>query len=73
MVGCLVVAYPIFEDLYQHVGKWIWGECVPQALANGTVQAKPDPLVVGNGLEGVQHAIDVQKNGVSAKKVVVAV
>lgn len=35
------------------------------------MQAKPDPLVVGTGLEKIQEAIDRQKAGVSAKKVVV--
>lgn len=33
---------------------------------------KPDPLVVGEGLRSVQHALDRQKKGVSASKIVVA-
>lgn len=32
---------------------------------------KPDPLVVGEGLRSVQHALDRQKKGVSAAKIVV--
>ncbi len=31
----------------------------------------PEPFVVGHGLEYTQEAFDVQKKGVSAKKVVV--
>ena len=46
---------------------------MPNALANGRLQAKPDPLVAGKGLEDVQHAMNVQMNGVSTKKVVVSI
>lgn len=53
------------------VGKVVWGQYVPQALANGTLKAKPDPLVVGKGLEYVQEGINKQKAGVSAQKVVI--
>ncbi|KAK8161590.1 chaperonin 10-like protein [Phyllosticta citrichinensis] len=49
----------------------IWGRFVPEALAAGVLQAKPDPLVVGHGLESIQKGLDVQWQGVSAKKVVV--
>ena len=34
------------------------------------MQAKPDPVVIGKGLESVQHALDIQMKGVSARKVV---
>lgn len=44
---------------------------MPEALAQGKLQAKPDALVAGHGLENVQMAMDKQKEGVSAKKVVV--
>jgi hypothetical protein len=46
---------------------------VPKALAKGTFKAKPDPLVVGNGLKSIQLGLDVQKKGVSAKKVIVTI
>lgn len=35
------------------------------------MKCKPDPEVVGKGLEHVQTAIDLQAKGVSAKKLVV--
>ena len=52
------------------VGKSIYTDFLGQALADGTYQCKPEPLVVGHGLEKLQEAFDVQKKGVSAKKVV---
>ncbi|PIG69558.1 hypothetical protein AARAC_002743 [Aspergillus arachidicola] len=66
-----ILAYDIIKEPHRFIGDWIWGTFVPQALANGTLQAKPDPLVVGTSIEAIQHALDVQKRGVSAKKVVV--
>jgi hypothetical protein len=58
---------------YQHpdVGKAIWGNFVPEALENGRLKPKPDPLVVGKGLDKIQEAVDKQRAGVSAAKVVV--
>ncbi|GMF77728.1 unnamed protein product [Aspergillus oryzae] len=49
----------------------IWGKFVPEALASGQLQAKPDPVVVGHGLSEIEHGLKVQKAGVSAKKIVV--
>jgi hypothetical protein len=45
---------------------------LPAALAKGKYVAAPEPQVVGKGLEDVQEAFDVNKRGVSAKKVVVS-
>ena len=69
----LVYALDIITPAHEHIGKAIWGDFVPNALANGQLQAKPDPLVAGKGLEDIQHAMNVQMNGVSAKKVVVSI
>lgn len=44
---------------------------MPKALASGQLKAKPNPLVVGHGLENVQHGLDIQKAGVSAQKIVI--
>ncbi|CAG7953846.1 unnamed protein product [Penicillium salamii] len=68
-----VLASSIIQEPNQHVGEWIWGKFVPEALANGKLQAKPDALVVGTGLGDIQNALDIQKKGVSAKKVVVSI
>lgn len=54
------------------IGKYIWRKYLPTALSAGNIVPKPDPLVVGEGLRSVQHALDRQKKGVSAAKVVVA-
>jgi hypothetical protein len=42
-----------------------------QALKDGTLQCKPDPMVVGAGLESIQLGLDVLRKGVSATKVTV--
>ena len=54
------------------VGKTVYVDFLPEALAKGTYIAAPDPLVVGKGLEYIQAGFDLQKKGVSAKKVVVS-
>ena len=53
------------------VSKVVYEDFLPRALAEGKYFAAPEPLVVGHGLEHVQTGLDVQKKGVSAKKVVV--
>lgn len=53
------------------VGAMIYNDFLPKALARGEYQAKPDPQVVGKGLEHVQDALDTNMRGVSAAKVVV--
>ena len=42
-----------------------------EGLASGRLQAKPDPVVVGSELEELQKALDLQKAGVSATKLVI--
>ncbi len=53
------------------VGKAIYEDFLPQALAEAKYIAAPEPQVVGKGLEHIQEAMDLNKKGVSAKKVVV--
>ena len=53
------------------VGEAVYQNFLPQALASKRFLAKPDPLVVGTGLEKVQAGFDRQKEGVSARKVVI--
>ncbi len=53
------------------VGKMIYEDFMPKALAEGRYITAPEPYVVGKGLENIQAGFDVQKKGVSAKKVVV--
>lgn len=57
---------------HKEVGDAVWRKFIPEALASGQFKAKPDPLVVGKGLEKVQEGLDKQQAGVSAKKVVIS-
>jgi NADPH:quinone reductase-like Zn-dependent oxidoreductase len=57
---------------FNGVGKTVYEDFLPQALAEGVFVAKPDPIVVGKGLEYIQAGLDLQKKGVSAKKVVIS-
>ena len=49
----------------------IYGDFLPAALADGSYAAAPQPRVIGHGLQHLQEALDVQRRGVSATKVVV--
>jgi NADPH:quinone reductase-like Zn-dependent oxidoreductase len=53
------------------VAREIWGGYVPFALKSGKLTASPPALIVGEGLGEVQKGLDRQKQGVSARKVVV--
>lgn len=53
------------------VAKRVWGEYLPAALGEGEFRAAPRETVVGKGLYFVQGALDLNKRGVSAAKVVV--
>ena len=58
-------------DPGSEIGKHLWGEWIPASLADGSLQCKPDPLVVGQGLDYIQIACDKMSEGVSAQKLVV--
>lgn len=53
------------------VARAVWGEFVPAALKLGVLKPRPEELVVGRGLYFVQAGLDRQREGVSARKVVV--
>jgi hypothetical protein len=53
------------------VGPLIYEAFLPQALARGRYVAAPVPLVVGHGLERIPEALERQRLGVSARKLVV--
>jgi NADPH:quinone reductase-like Zn-dependent oxidoreductase len=55
------------------VGKAIYVDFLPKALETGAFVPAPEPIVAGHGLESIQAAFEVQKKGVSAKKIVVTV
>lgn len=54
------------------VAKRVWGEYLPAALEQGQLRPAPRESVVGTGLYYVQGALDLNKRGVSAAKVVVS-
>ena len=49
----------------------LWKDWIMPALMRGVLKCAPEALVVGEGLEALQKGLDVQRKGVSAKKVVV--
>ncbi|KAJ5515029.1 Polyketide synthase enoylreductase [Penicillium fimorum] len=49
----------------------IYTSFLPLALAKGQFVPAPPPYVVGKGLDKIQEALHLQRNGVSAKKLVV--
>ena len=54
------------------IGPAIYRDYLGPALASGSFRPAPPPKVVGVGLEYVQAAFDIQRRGVSAAKIVVA-
>ena len=59
------------SEMDDEVREATYGNFLPKALKEGKYVCAPEPMVVGKGLESVQEALDVQKQGVSARKVVV--
>jgi NADPH:quinone reductase-like Zn-dependent oxidoreductase len=57
--------------LANEVGPLIYETFLPSALAEGRFVAAPDPLVVGQGLAAIPAALERQRQGVSARKLVV--
>jgi len=53
------------------VGPLIYAQFLPQALARGAYVAAPKPQLVGTGLADIPAALDQQRKGVSARKLVV--
>jgi len=54
------------------IGPAIFRSYLGQALADGGFRPAPPPRVVGTSLHDIQTAFDIQRRGVSAAKVVVA-
>lgn len=53
------------------VAEEIYGDFFPKALQSGCYVPAPEPLIVGNGLESVQEAVDTVMKGMSARKAIV--
>ncbi|EPE28953.1 GroES-like protein [Glarea lozoyensis ATCC 20868] len=54
-----------------HVGKAVYEDFLPNALQAGSFIPAPEPLVAGRGLSSIQTAVNLQREGTSAQKVVV--
>lgn len=65
------MATRIGDDENEKLARQLYGEFLTQSLEKGSYKAVPEAHVVGNGLESIQKGLDVQRKGVSAKKVVV--
>ncbi|KAK4501491.1 hypothetical protein PRZ48_007300 [Zasmidium cellare] len=59
------------DPAWNELGPMIFRDFLPRALAERKFVPAPEPLVVGSGLEFVQEGLEVNRKGVSAKKVVV--
>ncbi|RDW74857.1 hypothetical protein BP6252_05999 [Coleophoma cylindrospora] len=59
------------SDQTFEVGKMIFEDFLPTALAKGRILPYPEALVVGNGWQSVQNALDLLRKGVSATKLVI--
>ena len=66
-----VFAPTIFHD-YKDVGKAVYQDFLPQALKTGQFKPLPEADVTGKGLDHIQAGMTKNKEGVSAKKVVVS-
>jgi ABC-type sugar transport system substrate-binding protein len=58
--------------VHNEVSRLIYEDFLPNALSAGKYIPAPEPQIVGGGLDSIQDALDYQKQGVSARKVVVA-
>lgn len=70
ITSIIVSAVTIASD-QPEVGVAVWRNYVPEALRNGQLLPKPEPLVIKGGLDHIQEGLDTLKKGVSAAKVVV--
>jgi len=58
---------------HNEVSHAIYRDFLPAALAEGRYRAAPAPRVIGDGLEYLQRALDIQREGVSAEKIVITI
>jgi hypothetical protein len=54
------------------LGIKLFREWLEPALADGILKPKPDPEIVGKGLEAIQEGLDMSSQGMSDKKLVVS-
>ncbi|KAI4210951.1 MAG: hypothetical protein L6R36_009510 [Xanthoria steineri] len=60
------------SNIYREISAATFGGFLPDALASGAYKVAPKPEVVRTkGIKGIQQGLDVLRQGVSAKKIVV--
>jgi NADPH:quinone reductase-like Zn-dependent oxidoreductase len=69
--GVAVKFFDASSVVDNEVGPAIYRNYLGPALALGLLRPAPPPQVVGHGLAAIQTALDIQRKGVSAAKVVV--
>ena len=62
---------PAIELYEKRVGKGIWVDFLPEALKSGQFRPAPPTKVIGHGVEDLQKAVDLMREGVSAQKLIV--
>ena len=70
--GVTVKFFDASSVIDNEIGPAIYRDFLGPALAEGRFRPAPPPRVVGHGLQAIQTAFDIQRNGVSASKIVVA-
>jgi hypothetical protein len=70
--GVTAKFYDASSVVDNEVGPAIYRDYLGPVLAEGRFRPAPPPQVVGHGLAAIQTAFDIQRRGVSAAKVVVA-
>lgn len=71
LISILAVLAVSIASEQPEVGDAVWRKYVPEALRNGQLLPKPEPLVIKGGLHHIQEGLDTLRKGVSAAKVVV--
>lgn len=69
--GMILGVAVAFTEIDDNACKFVFCEYLSKALEAGDFVPTPEPQVVGHGLQSIQDALNLQKRGVSAKKIVV--
>ncbi|EXK80122.1 hypothetical protein FOQG_15341 [Fusarium oxysporum f. sp. raphani 54005] len=67
------LAFELLNERGRPISEYIWKKFVPEALKEGRLQTKPDPVIVGKGLKSIQEGLNKLQKGVSAQKFVIEV
>jgi NADPH:quinone reductase-like Zn-dependent oxidoreductase len=59
--------------MHNEVGSLIYRDFLPEALAEQRFRPAPPPVLAGKGLAAIQDALERQRKGVSAAKIVVSI